>query len=97
DDQAAGRVAINLNTIHGEPLAEQLAPFLAELDDATLAEIHIEKALLDDVMRFDAELKARLAELAAPASIDTESSTSPIDRCACPTCGKSHIMAGAEA
>lgn len=92
-DAAAKRVAVNLNTIHGEPLPEQLAPFLAEMDDATLAEIHIEPVMMDALLAFDAELRDRLAQLEAPDALDTASPVSPLEQCVCTTCGKRHIRA----
>lgn len=90
-DQAARRIAINLNTVHGDPPAELLAPFLADLDDATLQEIHLEPALLSEICKFDATLEARLSDLTPPEHVDRASSTSPIEQCACPKCGKRHI------
>lgn len=90
NDATAQRLALNLNLIHGDPTAEQLAPFLAELDDATLGQIHLTEDLLADVERFDAELSARLASLEAPDSIATPahaSTTRP--EVECPSCGHS--------
>lgn len=91
ETQRAKRLAINLNLIHGEPEPEQLAPFLADLEDETLQQIHLEDSLRDAVLEFDDELGAKLASLDVPATMDRDSSTSPIGKCKCPTCGKSHI------
>lgn len=87
DDATAQRLALNLNLIHGDPTAEQLAPFLAELDDEVLRQIHLTDALLDDVTRFDAELSERLAQLEAPDSIATPAKTSTTrPEVKCPQC-----------
>jgi len=93
DHQSARRVAINMNTVHGDPPAELLAPFLAELDDATLADIHLDESLLADCVEFDATLKERLQKLESPEQFDRESPQSPIETCDCPTCGKKHFRA----
>ena len=92
DDQAK-RVAINLNTIHGEPNAELMAPFLAELPDDILKDIHIEKNLLDDIFSFDDELKKTLERLEVPGRMNNESVTTTTTTCRCPKCGKVHIRA----
>jgi ParB/RepB/Spo0J family partition protein len=90
DDETAQRLALNLNLIHGDPTAEQLAPFLAELSDEVLSQIHLTDALLDDVKTFDAELSERLAELEAPASIATPAKGSETQSTVrCPECGHS--------
>ena len=52
-NKQAQRLAVNLNTIHGEPNPELLAPFLAEMDDDVLASIHLERAELDKLLEFD--------------------------------------------
>lgn len=91
ETQQAKRLAINLNLIHGEPEPEQLAPFLADLDDDVLGQIHIEGDLLDSVLEFDDVLADRLSKLEAPEKLDRDSSKSPIETCKCPTCGKRHI------
>lgn len=89
NDATAQRLALNLNLIHGDPSAEQLAPFLAELDDEVLAQIHLTDDILVDVERFDAELAARLADMEAPDSINTPahaSTTRPETEVTCPKC-----------
>ena len=91
DDQAAKRLAVNLNLIHGDPPAELLAPFLAELDDATLAQIHLDDSLRADVARFDADLAASLARLDKDLAGVSNESNSQIPECSCPTCGRLHI------
>lgn len=91
-DAQAKRAAINLNTVHGEPNAELLAPFLAELDDDTLKNIHLESDLLEQVKAFDATLEARLRDLTEPPppSLNHDSPLSPLPTCICPACGRRH-------
>lgn len=90
-DSDAKRLAINLNLIHGNPLAEQLAPYLADCTDEVLGEIFLEDEMIEDVKRFDAELASTLARLEAPKSIDAPSVTNEIRSCVCKTCGKRHM------
>lgn len=92
-DQDAKRLAINLNLIHGNPLAEQLAPFLADCTDEVLSEIHLEEALLAEVKRFDVELAETLSRLEIPSGLDAPSITNDIHVCKCPTCGRKHHRA----
>lgn len=86
---AAQRLALNLNLIHGDPAVEQLAPFLARLDDDVLADIHLEEKLRDDVLKFDETLQIRLKQLEPPLAVDTNSSLNHPD-CMCPKCGRRH-------
>jgi len=90
-DKDAKRLAINLNTIHGEPNAELLAPFLAEMDDDLLAQIHIENKLLEELISFDKELETRLSELSVPEKMDHDSPKSSTETCSCPKCGARHF------
>jgi ParB-like chromosome segregation protein Spo0J len=94
-DAAAKRLAINLNTIHGEPNAELLAPFLAELDIDILGEIHIEDSVKKELMDFDKTLAETLARLEAPDQIDRESPKHSTATCKCPACGGKHVKAKA--
>lgn len=96
DDASAGRVAVNLNTVHGDPTAELLAPFLAELDDDTLGSVHLADDLLAEVADFDRVLADRLAELDVPDSWNHDSPQTPQTPCTCPTCGRRHIKAESE-
>lgn len=91
-DQDAKRLAINLNLIHGNPLAEQLAPFLADCTDEVLAQIHLEDDLLEDIKRFDAELGDTLARFDVPESLDQDSPTTEQRVCTCKECGRKHVM-----
>src|SRR5437762_1924454 len=56
NQKQAQRVAVNLNTVHGEPNAELLAPFLAELEEDLLATIHLDDATIAAVSELDADL-----------------------------------------
>jgi len=90
-DRAAKRLAVNLNTIHGEPNAELLAPFLAEMDESLLAEIHIEDDVMKELLEFDKELAEKLSELQAPDKMNRDSSQHKNVICACPKCGRKHF------
>lgn len=96
DERQAKRLAINLNTVHGEPTAALMAPYLAELDDALLREIHLEKSLLDDIKKFDTELKDRIASLQAPAEIARQPQQNEQKKCVCPKCGTGHFVRATE-
>jgi ParB-like chromosome segregation protein Spo0J len=86
----AARLAVNLNTVHGDPPIDTLAPFLAEMDDETLMTIHIDPAMKKQLVLFDSSLQARLVEMQIPESVDRPSKPSTIPTCSCPTCGKRH-------
>jgi len=90
-DASAARLAINLNTIHGDPNAELLAPFLAELDDEILREIHIEDSMKAELLKFDATLAAQLEAMEPPDKMNRESPTHKNTTCKCPKCGATHI------
>lgn len=90
-DKQAQRLAVNLNTIHGEPNPELLAPFLAEMDDEVLASIHLEQAELDRLLEFDDTLEKHLAALKPPESHDANPVVTSYQRCRCPKCGKHHV------
>lgn len=92
DDQAA-RIAVNMNSVHGDPNAELLAPFLAELTDITLGEIYIDDAMLGDLRDFDATLKERLDSLEVPDSLDFDSPKGKTPNCVCQKCGQRHVRA----
>eukprot|EP00913_Durusdinium_trenchii_P035349 g33079.t1 len=69
-DKQTKRLAVNLNTIHGEPNPELLAPFLAEMEDDVLASIHLEQNELDKLLEFDDALERHLRALQPPKSHD---------------------------
>jgi hypothetical protein len=56
-----------------------------------LAEIHLEKAELSQILEFDATLKARLDEFEPPDAFNRESPQTEVRQCKCPKCGKIHI------
>lgn len=91
DARSAGRLAVNLNTIHGEPNAELLAPFLAEMDKETLAQIHLGQQMIDELVRFDSDLEARLAKMQLPESINRKSPQHSNATCVCAKCGATHV------
>jgi hypothetical protein len=95
NDRQAKRVAVNLNTVHGEPNAELLAPFLAELDEELLASVHLDSDTIRAVSELDADLAASLSKLEAPEGFNRETPKSNILQCSCPKCGKRHIRGSA--
>ncbi len=91
NDSARGRLAVNLNTIHGDPTAELLAPFLAELDKETLAQIHLSEDMLSDIQEFDAELARLIKAGQLPESLSRDSKTHKNRPCVCAKCGRKHF------
>jgi ParB-like chromosome segregation protein Spo0J len=94
DDSRAARIAVNMNTVHGDPNAELIAPFLAEAPDEALRDIYLPDDLLADVRAFDALLAERLASLEIPDALDNEKSGA-IPNCVC-QCGHRHAARAAE-
>lgn len=92
DDKRAARIAVNMNTVHGDPTAELLAPFLADMDDLTLGSIFMDADLTKAIIDFDVTLDERLSELNVPDSLDTNSNTNTIPNCVC-KCGNRHVRA----
>lgn len=90
-DRAAKRLAVNLNTIHGNPNVELLAPFLAEMDAELLADIHLEAGALDELMAFDKDLAEKLSKLEAPDFANRDSPDKKNLRCKCNVCGREHL------
>ena len=95
-DAQAARIAVNMNTVHGDPTPELIAPFLADLDEALLRTIHLDDALLAGCMEFDATLAERLKSLELPDSLNRESPIGQIPNCTC-QCGNKHIAAAPKA
>jgi ParB/RepB/Spo0J family partition protein len=91
-DATAKRLAVNLNTIHGDPNAELLAPFLAEMDDKTLLDIHLSDEVMKELEDFDAILKQRLDDLKPIDAVDTQSPGVKTKTCKCPKCGTTHVQ-----
>lgn len=89
-DRAARRLAVNLNTIHGQPNPELLAPFLAEFDLPDLADVFLESDMKDELLKWDDTLADLLGKLEAPPAMDHDSPTHYVAVCKCPLCGKSH-------
>lgn len=92
DKRTAQRLAVNLNTIHGDPNEELLAPFLAEMDEDLLKDIHLEDEMFDRLCKFDTNLAATLKKLDVPDSLDTRSNETYNQVCTCPKCGRKHIQ-----
>jgi ParB/RepB/Spo0J family partition protein len=90
NEQQAKRVAMNLNTIHGDPPAELIAPFLADLEEDILAEIHLEDDMIDKIKEFDAELFNMLESFTVPEAIDAKSKGG-FQKCICKKCGRVHM------
>ena len=90
DDARAARIAMNMNTVHGDPNVELIAPFLSALDDGTLQEIYLPDSIMKDLLNFDATLKMRLDSLEVPDALDSASPQNSIPNCVC-TCGHRHV------
>lgn len=89
---AAKRLAVNLNMIHGDQNVELLAPFLAEMPDSVLGQIHFEDDLLADLLAFDKELSERLDAMQVPDAMNNDSKTHKTKTCKCKVCGTVHIV-----
>jgi ParB-like chromosome segregation protein Spo0J len=89
-DAQAARIAMNMNTVHGDPNVELITPFLSALDDLTLKEIYLPDSMLTEIKTFDATLKERLAGLQVPDALDNASNQNSIPNCVC-TCGHRHV------
>jgi ParB/RepB/Spo0J family partition protein len=92
DDQAA-RIAVNMNTVHGDPNVELLAPFLAEMSDAALGQLYIAEEMIQEIRSFDTILKDRLDSLQIPDAINKASHPDTIPNCKCSKCGARHVAA----
>lgn len=90
DDETAARIAINMNTVHGDPTAELLAPFLSEMADETLKSVFLDDAMLKQVREFDDILQERLKLLRLPDAMDKDSTKGAIPNCVC-KCGHRHV------
>lgn len=93
DDKRAARIAVNMNTVHGDPTAELMAPFLADMDEETMRSVFLFPTLLAGIVEFDATLKERLDALMLPDALDSPSpSAATIPNCVC-KCGHRHVSA----
>jgi ParB-like chromosome segregation protein Spo0J len=90
DDKRAARIAVNMNTVHGDPIAQLLAPFLAEADDETIKSIFLDEQTIADLCAFDATLKERLDLLMLPDALDRSSPIGSNPNCIC-KCGHLHV------
>lgn len=89
-DEAAARIAVNMNTVHGEPSAELLAPFLAPLADVVLRSLYLDDRMVTQLKAFDETLRERLEKMQVPDAFDHPSPTSPLPDCVCKKCGNRH-------
>jgi hypothetical protein len=92
-DRAARRLAVNLNTIHGQPNPELLAPFLAEFDLSDLADVFLEADMKEELLKWDDTLADLLGKMDVPAAMNHDSPTHYTAVCKCPVCGQSHTRA----
>jgi ParB family chromosome partitioning protein len=92
-DAQAARIAVNMNTVHGEPTPELIAPFLADLDEDTMRSIFLDDALLAGIIDFDSTLAERLKKLELPDSLSRDSLKGTIPNCLCAKCGARHVAA----
>jgi len=91
DDKRAARIAVNMNTVHGDPTPELLAPFLAEIDDDTMRTLFLDSALVSGIVDFDKTLEERLKLLQLPDSLNGKGNGgASIPNCVC-KCGHRHI------
>ena len=89
DDARAARIAMNMNTVHGDPNVELIAPFLSALDEGTLREIYLPQSMLSELKAFDTTLKQRLDAFEVPDALNTEA-VGNIPNCVC-VCGHRHV------
>lgn len=93
DDKRAARIAVNMNTVHGEPTPELLAPFLAEIDDDTLKSLFLDESLISGIKEFDQTLEERLKLLELPDLLNAKGTGgASIPNCVC-KCGNRHVSA----
>lgn len=90
DDKRAARIAVNMNTVHGEPTPELMAPFLADMDEETMRSVFLDDALLAGIVDFDSTLKERLDALMLPDELDHDSPKGATPNCVC-KCGHRHV------
>lgn len=65
-DAQAARLAVNLNTVHGQPPAVLLAPYLAGLEPAALATLHMPEPLRRETRVLQQVLRRSFAQHRAP-------------------------------
>ena len=91
DDNRAARIAVNMNTVHGDPTPELMAPFIAAMDEETMRSLFLGDTLLGGLMEFDTTLAARLKGLELPDSLNSKGNGgASIPNCVC-KCGNRHV------
>lgn len=91
DDARAARIAVNMNTVHGDPTPELLAPFVASMDDDTVRSLFLGESLAAALADFDAVLAERLKSLELPDSLNAKGNGGKaIPNCVC-KCGHRHV------
>ena len=91
DDKRAARIAVNMNTVHGDPTPELMAPFIAAMDDETMRTLFLGDQLTAGLMAFDATLSERLATMELPESLNSKGNHGKsIPNCVC-KCGHRHV------
>ena len=91
DDKRAARIAVNMNTVHGDPTPELLAPFLAEIDDESLQSLFLDRDLIAGIVAFDQTLQERLKLLELPDVLNSKGNQGAgIPNCVC-KCGDRHV------
>lgn len=91
----AKKIAISLNTIHGDPDPYLLAPLLAELDDVNLQDIFLAPDLESEILTVDEELSERIKKLELPDKYDRDSLKNPVPNrfVTCPKCKHKFVPA----
>ena len=91
DDSRAARIAVNMNTVHGDPTPELLAPFLAEVDDDTMRTLFLDTTIIAGITAFDKTLEERLKILTLPDEVNSKGPGGKgIPNCVC-KCGNRHV------
>lgn len=91
DDDQASRIAINMNTVHGDPNAELIAPFISTMSDTVLKDLFLPADLFKDLLGFDQTMKERLDSFELPDALNNSSHGETIPNCVCDKCGKRHV------
>jgi hypothetical protein len=91
-DKAAKRLAVNLNTIHGQPNPELLAPFLADFEIPDLKDIFLEVDMKNELLEWDNTLAEMLNKMEPPQSMNHDSPQHKTVCCKCQKCGTIHVI-----
>ncbi len=84
-DNQAKRLVVNLNTIHGEPTADQLAPFLLDVKDISGI------FLSDDLEKAVGDIENTIAKHIKEMKVKINKPSKQVPNCKCPICGQKHI------